>query len=446
MLQFPYNADVEKELLGILLNSPRTIPYCSKKITSSMFYINSNQALYRILLYLYNTIGEKIDPIIVVEQTSKTYPQYKDHIIMSLPDILHAGMSDTRLDWYIDKLVEYAARRKMMKMSEYMKNNANDLSISMVEITSKIQAGIDLIRNASKAEVDLRQDIEDMSLCIGSKNATIPFGIPVLDGKIAGFMRSDITTIGGRTGHGKTTFSIDTVKRITGELGYTADVITNEVTKMLYLQKLCCNIADVEYQKVIKYGEVTEEILEKINKAKAIMLEKYVGKLRVYEFVDNILEITSIINANKPDFFLLDWLQRIPLVPGVHDAKEWIKISYGEIARSVSKTNTAAVVVSQLSTRKAQMRSNKRPELYDFDDSSFIEKTSCDCHLLYWFYHDMRDRDVMSVAELINAKNRFGEPSTSLLSFNPASGRYSDSKLIPRERVVKYAEITGLRL
>ena len=130
----------------------------------------------------------------------------------------------------------------------------------------------------------------------------------------------------------------------------------------------------------------------------------------------------------------------------MQDGKEWIKIVYSELGKISAKTNTASVVVSQLSTRKAQARGNKRPELFDFDDSSFIEKASCDCHLLYWNYNDTRINEHMGIVELINAKNRFGEPSLSLLAHDPKSGRYKDAELIPRDKISRYAQETGLTI
>jgi replicative DNA helicase len=442
-MELVHNNDIEHEILSIMLNQPKTIPYVSKKLTVSMFYMEDNQTMYRGLIHLYNTKGEAIDSLMLIDTIGKMFPQYIKSIPFIVSNIINGGFSTDKIDWYIERIVEYASRRKLSKMAEYTRQNANDLSVEIREILTKLQSGVDLIQNTVKEEVDLAQDIEDMTAAIGQKKNVIPFGIPVLDRKIAGYMRHDITTIGGRTSHGKTTFVIDSVRRI-ADLGFTVNVITNEVPKMLYLQKLACNISNLEYQRIIKYGDVQEEDVAKIKEAKEYMLKNYIGKLKIYEYVDNINSICSLILANKPQLFILDWLQRIPLVPGVIDGKEWIKISYSEIARAVAKTGTAAIVVSQLSTRKAQMRSNKRPELFDFDDCSFIEKVSCDCHLLYWYYHDTRVREFITITELINAKNRFGEPSVSLLHYDPKSGRYEDTSMIPREKAQNYIKETGL--
>ena len=441
--QIPFNKDVEKELLAIMLNHPRTIPHVTKKIPQSMFYLDVYRNAYRAMIYCHSMSGEKLDPIMVIEQYKRMFEDRSDAEIV-VSEVMHGGISDERVDWYINKVQEYASRRKLIKMSQHTQKYANDLTFDVIDLTAKLQSGIDLIQGVQSTEVNLSDDIDMLEQNIGNKNATVPFGIPVLDNKAAGFMRNDITTVGGRTSHGKTTWAVDTMKRQL-DLGYSITTITNEVTKQLYLQKLALNIANVEYQRVIKFGDITEEELAKFKKATKYMRENYIGKLKMYEFVANIGQITSLIQANKSDIFWLDWLQRIPLVPGVHDSKEWIKIVYGEIARVVPKSNTAAVIISQLSTRKAQSRGNKRPELYDFDDSSFIEKASCDCYLLYWYYNDTMDKEFMTVAEMIVAKNRFGQPAVALLSHDPRVGRYNDTSLIPVEKRKAYLQETGMQ-
>ena len=441
-IEYPFNKEVETELLAIMLNHPRTIPYVTKKVPQSMFYLETHKNAYKSMIYCYNMSNEKMDPIMVIEQYKKMFENRNDADVI-ISEIMHGGISDDRIDWYITRVQEYASRRKLIKMSQYTQKHANDLTFDVLDLISKLQTGVDLIRGAQSTETNLSDDIAMLEQNIGNKNATVPFGIPILDTKAAGFMRNDITTIGGRTSHGKTTWAIDTIKRQL-DLGYTVDIITNEMTKQLYLQKLACNIANIEYQRIIKFGDITEEETVKFKEATAYMREHYVGNLRVYEFISSIGQITSLIQANKPDIFWLDWLQRIPLVPGVHDAREWIKITYGEIARVVPKSNTAAVIISQLSTRKAQARANKRPELFDFDDSSFIEKASCDCHLIYWYYNDTMDKEFMTIVEMIAAKNRFGQPAMALLSHDPRTGRYNDTSLIPVEKRKAYLQETGI--
>jgi replicative DNA helicase len=438
--QMPANLDIERELLSIMLNHPVVVPHVRKKVHATMLYITENQRLFKCMLYLYSNVAEKFDPMMVIETMDKLYGEDGS---VAVAEILRGGMNEDRIDWFIDRILEYASRRKLIRMSQTTQKNANDMSKDLREIIQSIDSGVNLIRNAVKEEVDLKEDIEEMSLHIGNKDATIPFGVNVLDRKISGFMRNDITTIGGRTSHGKTTFAIDTMKRQL-DTGFTVLVLTNEITKRLYLQKMACNIANIEYQKVIKYGDISDEEKEQFDKAKEHMLNNYVGKLHMYEFIDNIYAVTALINSYKPDVFWFDWLQRIPMVPGVTDGKEWIKIVYAELAKCLPKTNTAAVIVSQLSTRKAQARGNKRPELYDFDESSFIEKASCDCHLLYWYYNDTLIKDYMSIAELINAKNRFGEPSYSFLSHDARTGKYFDTSMIDRSKLNDYLKETGL--
>ena len=438
----PYNYDIEIELLSIMVNSPEYIPYVKKKIHKSMFYKSDNRNVYTMILYLQNKNVE-INSIVLAEALIENFTDYREVALAIVGEIMNKGFSYQNLDIYINKIIEYSNRRKLIKTGIYLQENSNNLTVELNEILTKVTSAVDIVKNFTKEENDLADDIEDMSLHIGNKDATIPFGIPVLDRKISGVMRNDITTIGGRTGHGKTTFAIDTIRRQL-DLGYRLLVLTNEVTKRLYLQKLACNIAGIEYQRVIKFGEVTEVDLEKFKEAKKYMIDNYVGKLNIYEFISNIHTVTSLIQQHKPDAFWFDWLQRLSMVPGDEDPKSWIKTAYGEIAKASANNNTASVIISQLSTRKSQARSSKRPELFDFDDSSFIEKASCDCHLIYWHYNDTLNKDWINIFELINAKNRFGEPTYSFLSHDPKPGIYRDSSFIPRERLIQYLKETGL--
>lgn len=442
-IPYPFSREVEQELLSLMLNHPKLIPYIARKVNFKMFYITNHQNLFRAITYGFNTVGDRIDAIKLTEIYMEKFGKENANTIVS--EIINGGYDSGNVDWYAGKVAEYNARRRLVKSSQVMQQFANDMTHDINELSQLLTNEMEIITAVTTQEDNLEDDINAMAENIGNQNKSVPFGLQIMDKKFAGYMRNDITSIGGRTGHGKTTYTIDTARRQL-DLGYSVSLVTQEVTKTLYLQKLACNIAQIVYEKVIKFGDISEEEMEKFLKAKEYMIKKYVGKLKLYQFIDNIHEITSIILNDKPDIFYLDWLTRIPLVPGVHDAREWIRHSYGQLAKTVPKTNTAAVIINQLSTRKAQSRGNKRPELFDFDESSFVEKASCDCHLVYWYYNDTLDRDWMQCFEVIAAKNRFGPPSVAILSHDPRIGKYYDSSTMPREKRNAYMKETGLGL
>ena len=445
----PYNQEIEVGVLSAVISYPEIVPIVAKRINSKTFYLEIHGMMFKSILKDYNTHAGKIDMLTVSHAFSELYPEKKNEGIVKISDIMAFNAIDVRdkIEWYLDRMLDYQARRRLLSTGVYIQKHANDLSTDTAELIQKLQSNVDVIKSRSRKESNLTDDIDDATDSLGKRGTVVEFNIPILDRKISGFMRNDITTIGGRTSHGKTTFTIDTAIRQLN-LGYKVTLITNEVTKKLYIQKMLCNIADIEYQRVIKYGEITDESKEKLDQASQKMKKEYIGKLKLHEFIDNIYHVTSIIADESPDIFYLDWLQRINLVPGESDDRRIIKTVYGELAKCLPKTNTAGVIVSQLSTRKSQLFSgvHRRPQLFDFDDSSFIEKASCDCHLIYWYYNDTLDKRFMTIAELISAKIRFGEPSVTLLSHNPLSGRYRDSRFISPDRKKEYAEETGMSL
>ena len=266
VIPYPFNKEIEIELLAIMLNHQRMVPYINKKVTHKMFYLQDHQRLFRALNYCYNTIGIKLDPLVLSEQYKKMYTDGNDISIAVVSEIIQGGLDDSRTDWLVEKIHEYASRRKLIKMSQYTQKYANDLSFDLIELMVGLQSGIDLINVTVKSESNLSDDLDAMVDSLGKTNAVVPFGKEVLDRKAGGLLRSDITTLGGRTGHGKTTFLIDTVISQLN-LGYKIDVVTNEVKKQLYLQKMVCNIAKVEYNRVIKFGDITDEEMVRLKDA-----------------------------------------------------------------------------------------------------------------------------------------------------------------------------------
>ena len=227
--------------------------------------------------------------------------------------------------------------------------------------------------------------------------------------------RGEVTVIGGRPGHGKTTLVINVVKRLL-EQGYKVMLFNREMNNTEMMKKMIVmEFPNLSYEKIRKAEDIDKEIAE-INMCKDDLGKKF-ENLIMYDDIKTLAEGLKEVAREKPDVVIDDYIQLIRLDEIKKDRRfeiEDIMLEYKWISK---KIECSSILVSQLN-REIERRIDAKPKLSDFAESGVIEQTAEAAYFIYYpFAVDDQENDPHEV-EIICQKARFGELGSYTMGFN----------------------------
>ena len=237
-----------------------------------------------------------------------------------------------------------------------------------------------------------------------------------MDNAAGGMTRSEVTVVGGRPGHGKTTLVINIVKRLL-EQGFRVMLFNREMTNVEMMKKiLVMEFQEFSYEKIRKAENIEKEIAE-ISMKKEALGEKY-KNLIMHDDCKTLADAMKEISREKPDVILDDYIQLIRTDNSNNKDRRFeiedIMLDYKWICK---KINCSAILVSQLN-REIERRLDPRPKLSDFAESGVIEQTAEAAFFVYYPYAvDDRESDPYEI-EVICQKARYGSLGSYNLGFN----------------------------
>ena len=172
----------------------------------------------------------------------------KDYVLSCTSETCLAGMTEL----YASKIYEKFLLRKVIVEADKIKMIAED---NQGDIYKTISEANSILTEILNIRPSMASDIEDViSETVDSvKNKStklIKTGYPNLDKFAGGLTRGEITIIGGRPGHGKTTVMINMLANVL-EQGHKAIFFSRELPNSELVKKIIC----LESQQ-LSYGEV----------------------------------------------------------------------------------------------------------------------------------------------------------------------------------------------
>lgn len=270
---------------------------------------------------------------------------------------------------------------------------------------------------------DLRKDLQDIKSNIGKPFDGIKSGITALDNFILGFGKSEMTTIAGRPGMGKSSMARDILlnigKPMVDEgacLLCTLEMPCEEVTELL-----AANLAKVDYNG-IKRGYAGDKVLTKFREAvKQLSQYSIIINDDSYVVPDSIREILKSIEMNEPiACLIIDYLQLMSLRKKVTNRQEEVSEISRELKAIARDFNIPVIAFSQLN-RNVEYRESSRPRMVDLRESGAMENDSTKIILIHRpSYFDRQldpNAEDSGEAELIICKNRSGATGTVECAF-----------------------------
>ena len=412
----PKNEEAEIALLGSILLKGDEVFEKAKAIIKEpkCFYTTKHQELWKSFHRLYkNNV-----PIDTVTVFGDLRDNCKDH---TLTTYYLSGMADgvpttANAETYAKNIWYKFIQRKAVKSSQILYNLTLQNTDDIVEVLHQHEKIIQDLKDIAPSKVVETKDILTNTVeALKEGTNLIPFGIEQLDNAAGGMTRGEITVVGGRPGHGKTTMIINIVKRLL-EQGKKVMLFNREMTNVEMMKKiLVMEFQEFSYERIRKASDISKEIAQ-INLKKEALGEKY-KNLIMLDDCKTLADAMKEISKEKPDVVLDDYIQLIRTDGGNKDRRfeiEDIMLDYKWICK---KIKCSAILVSQLN-REIERRLDPRPKLSDFAESGVIEQTAEAAFFVYYPYAvDNRDNDRYEI-EVICQKARYGQLGSYNMGFN----------------------------
>jgi len=410
----PSSKEAEESVLGcILLDGVSIYEKVAAWIRDEeAFYYNDNKKVWKAIKEIYKA-GECIDTITVADKVKdKNDGKGMAYFITGL---ISEIATTANAEYHAKIIWERHVQREAAKTAnELYKTSFTDYQ-QLDTILEKHSRYIDELKDlqpTKKLDINVISSNTISSLKNGSN--IIPFGMQQLDYPAGGMTRKEVTVLGGRPGHGKTTLSINIIRSLI-EGGYKVMLFNREMSNEEMMKKIIIMESPDLHYSTIRKNELSDAEITQIELLKDKIDEKYKNFI-MYDNIRKLGEAMLEISRHKPDVVVDDYIQLIQ-VDDIEERRFQIENIMHEYKWICKKENCSAILVSQLN-REIEKRIDPKPRLSDFAESGVIEQTAETAIMpFYGWNFDNESYDKHEI-ETIIPKARYGKVGTYVMGFN----------------------------
>ncbi len=294
-------------------------------------------------------------------------------------------------EYYANKLYEKYLLRKIIVKADDIKKNAQDNKSDIYMTISETHSILSEILNIRPSmATDINDVIAETVDSVKNKTSKlIKTGYGKLDAFSGGLTRGEITIIGGRPGHGKTTVMINMLANVLKE-GHKAIFFSRELPNSELVKKIVC----LESGK-LDYGQVrkniwTNDSLKHFDEALSFVRDKYSSdKFLMFDNVRDFAASSSEVKRFKPDIIFDDYIQLIACDSREDQRRLQIEKLVNDYKWLAKETDAVVVLASQLNRmiERAGIRGKAlMPQLSDLAESGAIEQVAENVFFSYYDY------------------------------------------------------------
>tara|TARA_R100001594_G_scaffold44939_1_gene77463 strand:+ start:729 stop:2075 length:1347 start_codon:yes stop_codon:yes gene_type:complete len=418
-------ADVATEdvVLGSVIFYPKEYSRVAQYIPENKVFTQTKAKSLWVKLTKMIKNGKKIDlPMLCASITNEDMLSgvTTGYILDITNDVCSMGMMES----YAQIIYEKYLIRKIVEETENIKKDAlhrgGDV-YSLINHAHSLMGELIRVRPGDKFTIDKAMSETLNTMQEGNKKM-IKTGYKEIDNLAGGLTRGEITIVGGRPGHGKTTFLVNLLASLING-GYKVAMFNRELPNSEVIKKLIC----IENPR-LNYKDVRKGIIDKTNtsfisqlkKASQKIADKY-GEDKFIMF-DNIRDLTktaSEVKKFEPDVIIDDYIQLVTPTGKESERRLQLERICNEYKWLAKESKCAVVLASQLN-RSLESRSKeaKRPQLSDLAESGAIEQVAENVFFVYYSYKVDPSMHSKNEIRLIASKVRYGESSELTLHYN----------------------------
>ena len=408
-----YSVDEIGEMFLGSIAGGSTEPIEIHKVRIDYFVTKNTQLLYSVIREAFDKAGYVDYISLSVELGRKIGSSEAKNFLLSIIGKVPPEFVASKA---IDELESTYIRRNVSELFDRAKTAAQEAPHQTPEIVDGLRDRVNSLITA-KLDYVLADEINETmdEIHSGKTPAILPCGRKYIDDTMGGYSNGEVTIIGGRPGHGKTTYSVASTLDILDH-NPTAIVIKFEceMSKDQIKRKFLSRLSGVSSFK-IRINELTDDDKKKLNDA-AERFKQYEGRLFIF---DNIYDLPSMIKLTRKVKANVCMVDHIRLMDGVAQDPRNVLGTITQYAKRYAKShNMCWIFFSQLS-RKPEEREDHRPTGADIGESDQITHNAADILLLFYRYKYTYKREDQNRLWIIFDKVRFAKINDVAVKFNP---------------------------
>ena len=413
----PYDTESEDTVLGSVI---RDIEEYDKV---ARFFIEKDVLYQEKAKILWNRItemkrrGERIDTLTICSTITKN-DLNKGLTKYYITGCAHSACGKGAAKFYANRIYEKYLLRRVVVESERIGESAKS---NDKDIYNKLNVAHSLYGELLDCRPSFAQDIEDvisdtLSSIKNKSTNLIKTGYENIDKFAGGLTRGEVTIVGGRPGHGKTTVLVNILSKVLDK-GYKAMFFSRELPNSELLKKIICLESEQLSYSMIRKNVFSDNSLSIINSTISRVREKYnKDKFLMFDNVKDFAMSSSEVKKFKPDIIFDDYIQLIACDGYADSRRLQIEKLVNDYKWLAKETNTVVVLASQLNRGIERDSRGKtyNPQLSDLAESGAIEQVA---ENVFFSYYDYKVK-----GEAGKGKN--------IISLHACKVRYGDSGVV----------------
>ena len=251
-----------------------------------------------------------------------------------------------------------------------------------------------------------------------SETKLLHTGYESIDRFAGGLTRGEVTIVGGRPGHGKTTFLLNLLSSMLDQ-GYKVVLFNRELPNTEVIKKLICLESGNLSYGMMRKAVFSKSELEKLKEAKDKLVKKFrPDRFLMFDNLKSFSKSSSEVKKFKPDVVFDDYIQLIDAIDIRVDRRLQLERLCNEYKWLAKESNAAIVLASQLNRQLEYRGSNVRPQLSDLAESGAIEQVA---ENVFFTYYDYKINPLKGLGkdklQIVASKVRYGDTGDVILKF-----------------------------
>lgn len=427
---------VEQFILGLALSRHAEVLEAIEKWDDGYFDEDLHGLIWKLIKDCYKEHKLITVDMVLIESKKEGYKLTDEDLnyIIELADI---GSTCMIPGYYLKEFEKHIIKQKLQDLADtaIKAKDGIDLKNKMMELINEDASVVS--SKEKKAALIGQGDNEffaEMERLHEGTVECLETGIDAIDRELI-FQPGALITLAAQSGAGKSTFALNLADNL-AQSGKQIYIFSLEMSAREIKTKLLSSRLGIPVKEFIKPGENFRD--DRVWSRLVLALEE-LKELPIYVEADDVeFTLSGILSAihkfisnHRCDLIIID---HIGLIAPPINSKAHKNVLISEITRTFKvlarKLNIPVLIVSQLN-RTVSDSKDKRPALHHLKDSSSIEQDSN----VVMFIHREHLYDGFSFgskfeAELIIAKNRFGEVGTSKLNFFGSQSLFTNHKTL----------------
>ena len=413
----PNSADAEEAVIGCIIKDKKIYdkvePYLSDP---EVWYNERCKILWGILSVMVRnddevdlvTINSRIDE----EKRKKGIDAVYLSIITEPIYSVNKGVA------YAKSVYEKYIFRKIVKIADDINKKAYDENNIVYELLADAYALFgELIELRPSAGFDVVKTITSaLNEIVSRETSLIQCNWDAVNSFAGGFTRGEISIVGGRPGHGETTFLMNLTSHFVIQglkvMLFNRELPNNEVIKKL----MCIESGKLSYRKVRNgiFTKTDESELQKIAEDMKVLYAS--ERFQMFDTIQDMSKTAIEIKKFKPDIVIDDYIQLIEPSRNIDQRRLQLERICNDY-KWIAKTQKCAVILASQLNRALESREKSEPQLSDLAESGAIEQVAENVYFTYYGHKTGRNKDPHKIT-LFARKVRYGNTGSHTLGYD----------------------------